>query len=84
MTWNLKGRANNKSFRAIFVVVAVAVVVVLFFFMHSFSTWHDQAVFFKFQSIYTLTTKVTDDSKQFQCSKIVFGDKTKPLFVGLH
>ena len=31
----------------------------------------------------TLTTKATDDSKQVQCSNIVFCNKTKPLFVGL-
>ena len=38
---------------------------------------------FKFQSVCILTTKATDDSKQFQCSNIVFCNKTKPLFVGL-
>ena len=37
--------------------------------------------FFKFQSqsICTLTTKATDNSIQFQCGYIVFGDKTKLL-----
>ena len=28
--------------------------------------------------------KATDNSKQFKCSNIVFSNKTKPLFVGLH
>ena len=34
---------------------------------------------FKFLSVCTLTTKVTDSSKQFQCSNILFCNKTKPL-----
>ena len=38
---------------------------------------------FKFQSICSLTTKATDESKQFQYRNTVFGNKTKPHFVGL-
>ena len=40
-----------------------------------------EADVFKFQSICTLTTKATDDSKQFQCSNIVFCNKLKPLII---
>ena len=42
------------------------------------------ADFFKFQSFCTLTTTATHGNNQFQCSYIVFGNKPKPLFVGVH
>ena len=34
-------------------------------------------------SVCILTTKATDDRKQFQCSNMAFCNKTEPLFVGL-
>ena len=43
----------------------------------SFATSELLPDFFKFKSICTLTTKATDDSRQFQWSNIVFDNKTK-------